>query len=190
MLMSRDCALAWKRLWEPRPQTPIEDPNTWHTYTERLYHVPNQSPIPMPSTPRPTTGTLFTASRVMKVITNLQHRKSMDRTGLRAEHMIYARECLAPFLALIFNRALAEGFLPQWTMNTVAPIYRGGNPMDPNTYRTIMIGHTLAKLYGAVTEVEINDYMETLSLRAPAQDGFRRAFSTIDHIFILRCLID
>ena len=30
----------------------------------------------------------------------------------------------------------------QWTMNTKTPIYKGGDPMDPNTYRTIMIGHT------------------------------------------------
>ena len=36
--------------------------------------------------------------------------------------------------------------------------------MDPNTYRTIMIGHTLAKLYGAVMETELSDYMETLNL--------------------------
>ena len=36
--------------------------------------------------------------------------------------------------------------------------------MDPNTYRTSMIGHTHAKLYGAVMEAELNDYMETLSL--------------------------
>ena len=190
MLMSSDCATAWKRLREPRPQTPIEDPETWHTYTERLYQIPNQPPIPMPSTPRPTTGTLFTTSRVVKVIKKLQHRKSMDHTGLRAEHIIYARECLAPLLTLIFNRALVEGFPPQWTMNTVAPIHKGGDPMDPNTYRTIMIGHTLAKLYGAVMEAELSDYMETLNLRAPEQAGFRRAFSTIDHIFTLRCLID
>ena len=54
----------------------------------------------------------------------------------------------------------------------------------------IMIGHTLAKLYGAIMEEELNDYMETLSLRAPEQTGFRHAFSTIDHIFTLRCLID
>ena len=84
----------------------------------------------------------------------------MDHTGLRVEHIIYARECLTPFLALIFNHALVEGFPPQWTMNTVAPIHKGGDPMDPNTYRTIMIGHTLAKLYGAVMEAELNDYME------------------------------
>ena len=58
-------------------------------------------------------------------------------------------------------------------MNTMAPIHKGGDPMDPNTYRTIMIGHTLAKLYGAVMEAELSDYMETLSLREPEQAGFR-----------------
>ena len=52
-----------------------------------------------------------------------------------------------------------------------------------------MIGHTLAKLYGAVMEAEPRDYMETLSLRTPEQAGFGRAFSTIDHIFTLRCLM-
>ena len=46
-----------------------------------------------------------------------------------------------------------------------------------------MIGHTLANLYGAVMEAELNDYMETLSLRAPEQAGFRWAFSISDHIF-------
>ena len=59
----------------------------------------------------------------------------MDHTRLRAEHIIYAQECLAPFLALIFNRALAEGFPPQWTMNTMAPMHKGEDPIEPNTYR-------------------------------------------------------
>ena len=36
--------------------------------------------------------------------------------------------------------------------------------MDLNTYRTIMIGHMLIKLYGAMTEATLNDYMETLRL--------------------------
>ena len=82
--------------------------------------------------------------------------------------------------------ALTEGFPPQWTMNIVVPIHKGG---DPLCIGTTVIGHTLAKLYGAVMK-ELSDYMETLNLRAPEQSGFRRAFSTIDHIFMRRCLID
>ncbi|MCO5588715.1 hypothetical protein L7F22_042674 [Adiantum nelumboides] len=53
-----------------------------------------------------------------------------------------------------------------------------------------MIGHTLAKLYGAVPEAKLSFYAERKGLRAPDQAGFRRAFSTIDHIFTLRCLIN
>ena len=53
-----------------------------------------------------------------------------------------------------------------------------------------MIGHTLAKLYGAVMETEQSSYAEKEGLRALGQAGFRRSFSTIDHIFTLRCLID
>mgnify|MGYP007069643652 CR=1 FL=1 len=92
----------------------------------------------------------------------------MDHIGLRAEHIIYAWECLAPFLTLIFNRALAEGFPPQWTMNTVAPIHKGGDPTDPNTYRTIMIGHTLAKLYGAVMKPYVFEHLSRLALDEPS----------------------
>ena len=53
-----------------------------------------------------------------------------------------------------------------------------------------MIGNMLAKLYGTIMEAKLNNYMETLSLRALEHADFRRAFSTIDHSFTLRCLID
>ena len=43
--------------------------------------------------------------------------------------------------------------------------------MNPNTYTTIMIGHTLAKLYGAIMEVELSDYIETLKFCALEQVG-------------------
>ena len=62
--------------------------------------------------------------------------------------------------------------------------------MNPNTYRTIMRDHTLAKLYVALMEEKLRDYMENLNLRELEQISFIRAFSTIYHIFTLRCLID
>ena len=83
-----------------------------------------------------------------------------------------------------------DGLPVEWTMQTIVSIHKVGDQLDPSNYRTIMIGHTLAKLYGAVLEAELSSYAEHEGLRAPGQAGFRRAFSTIDHIFTLRCLID
>ena len=128
---------------------------------------------------------------VERAIRRLQHGRSSDHTGIQSEHLIYATNALAPFIGLLFNRALAEGFPAEWTMRTIAPIHKAGDMSDPNNYRTIMIGHTLAKLYGAIMEMELSAYAEREGLCTPGQAGFRRqAFSTIDHIFTLRCLID
>ncbi|MCO5594472.1 hypothetical protein L7F22_048502 [Adiantum nelumboides] len=53
-----------------------------------------------------------------------------------------------------------------------------------------MIGPILAKLYGTVMEAALSTLAEGEGLRAAEQAGFRRAFSTTDHIFTLQCLID
>ncbi|MCO5583041.1 hypothetical protein L7F22_036947 [Adiantum nelumboides] len=72
---------------------------------------------------------------------------------------------------MLSNIALAEGLLAEWTMHTIVPIHKSGDPLDPGTYRTIMIGHTLAKLYGAILEAELSSYAEHGALRAPGWLG-------------------
>ncbi|MCO5594042.1 hypothetical protein L7F22_048062 [Adiantum nelumboides] len=66
--------------------------------------------------------------------------------------------------------ALAEGLSTEWSMHTIAPIHKSGDLLDPGNYRTMMIGHTLAKLYGAVLEKESSSYAEHEGLRVPGQE--------------------
>ena len=47
------------------------------------------------------------------------------------------------------------------------PIHKSGDTVDPGNYRTIMIGHTMAKIFGAVLEAELSSYTEMEGLRAP-----------------------
>ncbi|MCO5554492.1 hypothetical protein L7F22_008021 [Adiantum nelumboides] len=96
---------------------------------------------------------------------------------------------LADCITLGNFQALVEGLPAEWTMHIIVPIHKSGDPLDLGNDMTIMIGHTLANLYG-VLEAGISSYAEGEGLRAPGQTGFRRPFSTIDHIFTLRCLID
>ena len=140
--------------------------------------------------PPPTTPTLFTTHMVTRAIKNLQHSRASDHTGLQSEHLIYAATTLSPLIAHMFNRALTEGFPPEWTMHTIVPIHKAGDAMDPGNYRTIMIGHVHAKLYGAILEAKLSTYTKDVGLRVQEQTGFRRGLLTLDHIFVLRCLID
>ena len=145
----------------------------------------------MPSTPRPTVGTFFTTSRGVTAVINLRNYNveslwylSITRVGSRVFGS-FSHSTLRPY-------ALTEGFPPQWTLNTAtAPVTKGGVLMKPKyIYRTLIIGHMLTKLYGAIMEAELNNYMETLSLWASKDTNFRRAFSTTYHIFMLRYLND
>ena len=88
----------------------------------------------------------------------MQHGRSADHTGLQSEHIIYAASTIAPLIAHIFNRAIGEGFPEEWTQHTIVPIHKSSDTLDPGNYRTIMIGHILAKLYRAILEAKLNAY--------------------------------
>ena len=78
--MSMDSATAWRTLREPWPTTPIEDPQVWHNYAERLYEVLGQPPITQPLEPQPTSFSFFTAEMVERAIHHMQHERSADHT--------------------------------------------------------------------------------------------------------------
>lgn len=62
--------------------------------------------------------------------------------------------------------------------------------MEMRNYRTIMVSHVLAQIYGSIMEEHIGYYVESRGLRAIGQAGFRKQHSTLDHTFTLRALIE
>ena len=97
---------------------------------------------------------------------------------------------LCPLLAHIFNKAMCEGFLTRWIKHTIVPILKSGDPIMPRNYRTIMIGHYLAKLYGSIQESELSIWAKQNGCRSTGQASFRKGFTTLDHILTLRALIE
>ena len=53
-------------------------------------------------------------------------------------------------MAKLFNEVVCYGFPKAWTLNTIAPIHKARDPMDPGNYMTIMIGHVMYKIYASV----------------------------------------
>ncbi|WP_139158394.1 reverse transcriptase family protein, partial [Enterobacter cloacae complex sp. GF14B] len=127
---------------------------------------------------------------VKKAIDKMKTRRAYDHDGLVAEHLIHAKDLLSEVLARLFNRVMCEGLPECWKLSTIVPIFKSGDPRIPGNYRTIMVGHTLTRLYASILEQKLSRWAENEGTRATGQAGFRRANSTLDHILMLRAIIE
>ena len=92
----------------------------------------------------------------------------------------------------LFNRVLSDGKIPEsWTIGMITPIYKNkGDKMDVNNYRGITILSCLGKLFTSVINARLNKYADEVELINENQTGFRKKYSTIDHMFLLKNIID
>ena len=190
LFLSQDSGEAWRFFHEHSPPPCITSPEVWGQYAASLYTIPGQPPLPDPPEPCPTTSIFFTTEMVKKAIDRMRTRRAYDHDGLVAEHLIHARDLLSEVLARLFNRVMCEGLPESWRLSTIVPIFKAGDPMEPGNYRTIMVGHTLTRLYASILEQRLSRWAESEGIRAAGQAGFRRGFSTLDHILTLRAIIE
>lgn len=97
-----------------------------------------------------------------------------------------------PVFVRIFNIVFHSGIVPDsWSEGYVCPIYKNkGNPNDVDNYRGITILSCYGKLFTCILNNRLHTYLENSGLMCEEQAGFRKGYSTTDHIFNLKCLID
>ena len=94
-------------------------------------------------------------------------------------------------LARLFTAVFRSGcFPPEWALGAITPIFKKGDPTDPNNYRGITVGHVLGKLYALVINARLTAWLEERGLRARGQAGFRPGRGTVDNCFILRAVAE
>ena len=73
----------------------------------------------------------------------------------------------------------------------ISPIYKNkGDKASPDNYRGITILSCFGKLFTAILNIRLNNYLESMNLLCEEQAGFRKKYGTTDHIFNLKCIID
>ncbi|MEW8548205.1 MAG: reverse transcriptase family protein, partial [Candidatus Thiodiazotropha sp.] len=84
------------------------------------------------------------------------------------------------------------GLIPDaWLEGIICPIYKGkGDPAEPSNYRPITILSCFGKLFTAVLNMRLNNFLNYYDLLNQNQAGFRAGFSTNDHIFALHAIIE
>ena len=142
--------------------------------------------------PNPILDQNFTEEETKRAIRHLKSNANCGIDDILNEYLINSTSEYFKLYTKLFNVILKCGIIPEeWSIGIIKPLYKGeGSITDPNNYRVITIIICLSKLFASVINMRLTEYVNTLDVIGPEQAGFRSGFSTNDHIFALKMLID
>ncbi|KAK6748145.1 hypothetical protein RB195_001021 [Necator americanus] len=128
-------------------------------------------------------------SEIRHAIMSVRNRTAPGPDRIRPEHLKSLPPVLINTLARLFTRYLSECKVPkQWKTSRTVLLYKKGDPHDIGNYRPICL---LSVIYKLFTRVILNRIEKVLDEGQPCeQAGFRKGFSTIDHIHTVSKLIE
>lgn len=158
-------------------------------FYKKLYSAPNQNAYVLPDTNRVEARAIIDESEVIKGIKSLKSEKSPGPDGISNEVIKTGCEYLAKPLTLLFNQILNSSYTPrQWSESDIILLYKKGDPNNISNYRPISLLPSIYKLFSSIIEKKIKESTE--KYQPIEQAGFRRGFSTVDHIHSLEMLIE
>jgi hypothetical protein len=94
------------------------------------------------------------------------------------------------FFVTFFNSLFDRGIYPEnWTESIVLPLYKKGDVNNPNNYRGISLCDASSKVYSVIINQRMQEWVEENNITGEFQAGFKRNYSTIDHIFTLMAFV-
>ena len=134
----------------------------------------------------------ITSDEICKCIRKLNNGKASGIDNVLNEYIKSTCDIFLPVYEKLFNLILDTGIFPkEWSIGSIHPIYKNkGNRDNVKNYRPITILSCMGKLFTSILNMRLNDYLEESMLLGENQAGFRRHYSTLDHIFSLHALIE
>ena len=134
----------------------------------------------------------ITENEINKCIRMLKYNKSSSNDKIINEYLKYTAHIMLPIYVSFFNLVLKTGIIPEsWVEGIIRPIYKNnGNPTSPENYRPITILSCFGKLFKAVLNLRLTNYLKHNDILEENQAGFRAGYSTSDHIFTLHALTE
>ncbi|KAK6748781.1 hypothetical protein RB195_001421 [Necator americanus] len=128
-------------------------------------------------------------SEIGHAIRSVRNRTAPGPDRIRPEQLKNLPPVLMNTRARLFTRYLSECKVPkQWKTSKIVLLYKKGDPHDIGNYRPICL---LSVIYKLFTRVVLNRIEKVLDEGQPCeQAGFRKGFSTFDHIHTVSKLIE
>lgn len=101
----------------------------------------------------------------------------------------HGAEIITPVLRYIFDQILLTYTVPNaWKTSTIILLHKKGNKEIINNYRPISL---LSNMYKIFTTFLLNRIKTTLDEQQPReQAGFRKGYSTTDHLHTVNMIIE
>ncbi|MES9882143.1 MAG: reverse transcriptase family protein [Sedimenticola sp.] len=129
----------------------------------------------------------ITENEIMQCAKNLKNSKSPSMDNIINEYIKSTLDSLLPVYQMLFNIVLESAILPEsWITGVIKPIYKHkGDISDPANYRPITLVSCFGKLFTSILNKRLNTFLEHEQILNENQAGFRKHYSTTDHIFVL-----
>ncbi|KAE9415584.1 hypothetical protein Angca_009991, partial [Angiostrongylus cantonensis] len=125
---------------------------------------------------------------IQHAILSVKNRTAPGPEMIRSEHLKNLTPILVSTLARLFTRFLSECKVPTQWKTSKTMLFKKGDLHDVGNYCLICL---LSVVYKLFTRVILNRIDRTLDEgQLCEQAGFRRGFSTMDHIHTLTVLIE
>jgi len=132
----------------------------------------------------------ITINEVKEALHGLKNGKSAGLDGIRPEMLKTLNETAVVFLTEFFNYIFSHSVYPEdWAKAIIVPIFKKGDFDYVDNYRGVSLLSVVSKCYTAILNKRLYTWLETNGKISETQAGFRKAHSTVDHIFTLNAVV-
>lgn len=133
----------------------------------------------------------ITQDEIYDAIRSLKNNKAAGPDCLIGEFFKNAPGSFVPFLCKLYNKLFSTGTYPvSWTESIIQPLHKKGDVNKTDNYRGISLLNINSKIYSHILNKRLNVWTEKHNIIHESQAGFRKKYSTIDHIFTVCALVN
>ena len=122
----------------------------------------------------------------------LKINKAAGPDGMIGEFLKYCSDNIlfVTFLTKYCNKLFSTGIYPEsWSESLIQPLHKKGDVNDADNYRGISLLNITSKLYSFILNKRLTTWIEENGIIGESQAGFRKTYSTIDHVFTMFAII-
>jgi hypothetical protein len=128
-------------------------------------------------------------AEIKHVVKKLKIGKASGVDFLENEFIRLFLDELLPYLEVLFNKILEDMSMPeQWYESQIILLHKKGEKSKLNSYRPLSLSPDMRKIFMKIIKNRIYDQLDRQ--QPEEQAGFRRGYSTIDHIYALNQIIE